>query len=39
MNYSRILLLAGLVGLGVLPTQNDSGLTTPPDNSPAVATV
>jgi peptidyl-prolyl cis-trans isomerase C len=40
MNYSRILLLAGLVGLASCQPKTDSGgLSTPADTSPAVATV
>jgi peptidyl-prolyl cis-trans isomerase C len=42
MNYSRILLLAGLVGLASCQPKTDGGsanLSTPADNSPAVATV
>lgn len=40
MNYPRILLLAGLVGLASCQPKGDSSsLTTPADNSPAVATV
>src|SRR3569833_560948 len=42
MNYSRILLLAGLVGLASCQPKTDGGsasLSTPSDNSPAVATV
>jgi len=39
MNYPRILLLAGLVGLASCQPKGDSSLSTPTDNSPAVATV
>lgn len=39
MNYPRILLLAGLVGLASCQPKGDSSLSTPADNSPAVATV
>ena len=39
MNYSRILLLAGLVGLASCQPKTDSSLSTPADNSVAVATV
>ena len=42
MNYSRILLLAGLVGLASCQPKTDGGsanLSTPSDNSPAVATI
>jgi len=39
MNYARILLLAGLVGLASCQPKGDSSLSTPVDNSPAVATV
>src|SRR5580765_5484653 len=38
MNYSRILLLAGLAALASCQPKTDS-LSTPADNSPAVATV
>jgi len=39
MNYLRILLLAGLVGLASCQPKGDSSLSTPADTSPAVATV
>ncbi len=39
MNYSRIVLLAGLLGLASCQPKSDGGLGTPADNSPAVATV
>src|SRR5882757_7921732 len=39
MNYSRILLLAGLIALASCQPKTDSGLTTPADTSPPVATV
>jgi peptidyl-prolyl cis-trans isomerase C len=39
MNYSRILLLAGLVGLASCQPKTDSSLSMPADTSPAVATV
>src|SRR5689334_16441403 len=40
MNYSRILLLAGLLGLAACQPKTGSGsLSTPADTSPAVATV
>jgi peptidyl-prolyl cis-trans isomerase C len=39
MNYSRILLLAGLVGLASCQPKTDSSLSTAADTSPTVATV
>ncbi len=39
MNYSRILLLAGLVGLASCQQNGAANLSEPSDNSPAVATV
>ena len=40
MNYSRILLLAGVLGLAACQPKTGSGsLSTPADTSPAVATV
>src|SRR5882724_3352074 len=39
MNYSRILLLAGLAGLASCQPKTDSSLSTPADTSPSVATV
>lgn len=39
MNYSRILLLAGLVGLASCQPKTDRSLSTPADNSPSVASV
>src|SRR5258708_33621919 len=39
MNYSRILLLAGLVGLASCQPKTDSSLSTPADTSLPVATV
>jgi peptidyl-prolyl cis-trans isomerase C len=39
MNYSRTLLLAGLVGLASCQPKTDSGPSTPADTSPSVATV
>jgi len=39
MNYSRILLLAGLLGLAACQPKTNSGLSTPADTSPSVATV
>jgi peptidyl-prolyl cis-trans isomerase C len=41
MNYSRLLLLAGLLGLAACQPKTDSGgsLTTPADTSPTIATV
>jgi peptidyl-prolyl cis-trans isomerase C len=40
MNYSRILLLAGILGLAACQPKTGSGaLTMPSDNSPAIATV
>jgi len=39
MNYSRILLVAGLLGLAACQPKADSGLTTPSDTSPTIATV
>ncbi len=40
MNYSRFLLLAGLLaGLAACQPKSDGGLATPSDNSPAIATV
>lgn len=39
MNYSRFLVLVGLLGLAACQPKSDSGLTTPADNSPTVATV
>jgi peptidyl-prolyl cis-trans isomerase C len=39
MTYSRIVVLAGLLGLAACQPKTDGGLTTPSDNSPSVATV
>ncbi len=39
MNYSRTLLLAGLIGLASCQPKGDGGLSTPADKSPAIATV
>lgn len=39
MNYSRLLLLAGLASLAACQPKADSSLSMPADNSPAVATV
>ncbi|HEX6512014.1 MAG TPA: peptidylprolyl isomerase [Chloroflexota bacterium] len=39
MTYSRIVVLAGLLGLAACQPKTDGALTTPTDNSPSVATV
>src|SRR3984885_6190360 len=39
MNYPRVLLLAGLVGLASCQPKTDSSLSTPSDTSPEIATV